>query len=97
MMFKAVFLAYKKLGADLSYLEGILSNALGCDNGEAWEELFKLIDFILPRQPISELGVDEARCREMAASVVKNQQRLLVNNPIALDEEQIAQIYIDCL
>ena len=97
MMFKATFAVYKKLGANLSKLEEVLAGALGCGTGEVWDKLFKLIDFILPRQPISELGVDEAKSREMAASVIKNQQRLLVNNPIPLSEEQMVQIYLDCL
>jgi len=33
----------------------------------------------------------------MAHSVVENQQRLLVNNPVSLDEEQIRQIFLNCL
>ena len=97
MMFKAVFAAYKKLGADFSNLEEVLSGALECDPEQVWEKLFGLIDNIQPRQPLSELGIDETKCKEMAASVIKNQQRLLVNNPIPLDEQQLMQIYIDCL
>jgi len=97
MMFRAVFSAYKKLGANLTELEEALSTALECGHSEVWDKLFSLIEFILPNQPVSALGVDKEKCREMAASVIKNQQRLLVNNPIALDEKQIAEIYIECL
>jgi len=97
MMFKAVFSAYKKYGADLSALEEVLSDTLECVRGEVWDKLFGLIDFILPRQPISQLGIDEAKCKEMAASVIQNQQRLLVNNPIPLNVEQIAEIYMKCM
>ena len=97
MMFRAVFDTYKKLGADLAVLEEILAQVLECSAADAFKTLFDLIERVLPRQGISTLGVDEAKCREMAASVVKNQQRLLVNNPIEVSEEEIARTYIACL
>ena len=102
MFFGAVFSAYKKLGAQMPELERVLEGALecheaDCKTGGVWNCLFELIDFILPRQKLSALGADEAKCKEMAASVVKNQQRLLVNNPIPLTEEQIYEIYLECM
>ena len=97
MFFGAVFKAYKERGADLSLLEEILSKALECPAGSVWDVLFDLIDFILTRQTLSSLGVSEENCKEMAASVIKNQQRLLVNNPVELTEEDIGKIYLGCL
>jgi len=97
LVFQAVFAAYKKLGADLSQLEIALASALGCDKSAAWTELFSLLEKVLPNQTLSQLGADAAKCAEMARSVVENQQRLLINNPVPLDEEQIRQIYLNCL
>ena len=97
MFFAAVFAAYKKRGADLSCLETVLSQALACPTEQVWDMLIDLINFMLPRQSLAELGADDAKCREMAASVIKNQQRLLVNNPTELTEEDIYNIYLSCL
>jgi len=97
MFFGAVFRTYKECGASMEALEAVFAGALGCDTCCVWDELFALIDFILPRQTLTELGATEANCAEMAASVVKNQQRLLVNNPVELSEEELLGIYLQCL
>ena len=97
MVFEAVFAAYRELGAELSLLEKTLAAALGCDKSIVWTELFCLLEKVLPKQSLAELGADSAKCAEMAHSVVENQQRLLVNNPVSLDEEQIRQIFLNCL
>jgi len=97
MMFKAVFDAYRQQGAKMDALEELLANVLACKPADVWATLFALIDQIMARPTLSTLGVDQAKCKEMAASVIKNQQRLLVNNPVPLTEEQIAQAYIACL
>jgi len=97
LFFAAVFSAYKEKGANLEALEAILCTALNCSSEIVWTELFALIDVILERQTLTEIGANESSCAEMAASVIKNQQRLLVNNPIALSEEEIKGIYRSCL
>jgi 4-hydroxybutyrate dehydrogenase len=97
MVFAEVFTAYRSLKAGLSALEDVLQTALCCPAAEIWETLFNLLDKVLARQPLGELGVDESKCTEMAASVIKNQQRLLANNPIALTENEIKQIYMRCI
>jgi len=97
MLFEAVYRAYKKLRADLSPLETVLADVLSCAVSDVWTRLFRLIGGIYDNQPLGELGCDEAKCREMAASVVNEQQRLLVNNPVALSEDEIYSIYLECL
>jgi len=96
MVFAEVFAAYRRKNADLSALEAVLAGALG-DSGDVWSSLFSLIDKVLPQQPLSTLGVDEAKCSEMAESVMQSQQRLLKNNPIELSVEEIKQIYMCCM
>jgi 4-hydroxybutyrate dehydrogenase len=97
MLFEAVISAYKRLGADLSALEGILSEALGCPGEEPWADLFTLIGKILANTPLGTLGLDAPRCAELAESVINNQQRLLRNNPIPLSREDIESVYLSCL
>ena len=97
MVFEAVFQMYKELGVDLSLLENLLATVLVCDKADVWSELFSLLEKILPNQSLSAVGADSAKCVEMARSVIENQQRLLVNNPIPLSQEQINQIYQRCL
>ena len=96
MVFGEVFSTYVKKGADLSALECVFRDALGVQ-GDVWSALFTLLDKVLTRQPLSELGVDEQKCKEMAESVVQNQQRLLGNNPIALSVDEICEIYVRCM
>ena len=95
MFFEAVFNAYKKNGADLSKLDNTLSKIL--DTQDVWGELSKIMSFLLDLESLSSLGATEKDCRDMAASVIKNQQRLLVNNPIPLTEDDIFDIYMKCL
>ncbi|GHV63412.1 4-hydroxybutyrate dehydrogenase [Spirochaetia bacterium] len=97
MVFAEVFAAYRSLKADLSPLEVVLKNALHDSSADIWKALFTLLDTVLGRQPLGELGVNEQTCAEMAASVIKNQQRLLANNPVKLSEEDIKKIYIRCM
>lgn len=97
MVFEGVFLMYKKLGAHLSPVEEVLEEVLGCTRSNVWSELFKLLGFVLERKALKDLGVDEAKCAEMAASVIENQQRLLANNPIKLRKEDMKTIYVNCL
>ena len=97
MLFEQVFVKYQQLGADLSPLEQVISKVLDCSADKVWPELFVLLDKILERPPLRAFGVDDAKCAEMAASVVANQQRLLANNPIFLTEEDMCQVYKACI
>ena len=97
MVFQAVFAAYSALGANLSQVEAALGDSLGCKAGEVWKELFALIDKVLVRKPLRELGVGDKECLEMAESVILNQQRLLVNNPTELSQADVADIYRKCV
>ncbi len=97
MVFSAVFDAYRAKDADLSAVEEIISRALGCRPAEAWAELFALLAMVLDCPNLTSVGVKEAVCGEMAESVIKNQQRLLANNPVALSQEEIYGIYKQCL
>ncbi|MCL2865747.1 MAG: iron-containing alcohol dehydrogenase [Lachnospiraceae bacterium] len=94
MFFAGVFAAYKEMGADLNEVESILMTSLDCLKENVWNALFELLQFVLPCKRLQDLGVTKADCIEMADSVVKNQQRLLVNNPIVLPQKKIEEIYL---
>ena len=97
MVFEKVFAAYLAKKADLEALQYALASALGCPESKALEKMFELIEKIYPNEPIGKLGVNEEKCAQMAESVIKNQQRLLVNNPIELTVQDVREIYISCL
>ncbi|MFV0362920.1 MAG: iron-containing alcohol dehydrogenase [Suipraeoptans sp.] len=97
MVFEGTFNMYRELGADLSPAEEILSEIFSCSKEESFGKMFALLDFVLEREKLGALGVDEAKCDEMAESVITNQQRLLAKNPIELSKEQIKTIYKRCI
>jgi 4-hydroxybutyrate dehydrogenase len=94
LMFGAVMEAYLKNGADLFDLEAVLSKTLQTKN--VWEELKDLLDGILSRKPLREYGMTQNQIAEFADSVIKTQQRLLVNNPVAMPKGDIEEIYRTC-
>lgn len=94
-LFMEIFKKYVEKGADLSKLERLLEQELG--SGNVWENLETLLEKVLPRVPLSQLGVTEKDIDEFVPSVVQNQQRLLVNMPVPFDEEDMKQVYRDVL
>ena len=97
MLFEEVLRAYRRLKADLSPLEKMLYGIFKCPEDQVWEVMFRLIGEIYDNQALGILGVDEGKCADMAALVVRTQQRLLANNPVELSEKAICDIYIRCL
>lgn len=97
IFFVAVFKKYKAMGCDLNELEDILATALACANQEVWQTLTELASFLLERLKLSSLGVTEQDINDIAASVIKNQQRLLINNPITFTEQTVKEVYMSCL
>jgi 4-hydroxybutyrate dehydrogenase len=94
LTFGAVMRAYQKKGADLSDLEEILENCLG--KGEVWDTLTNLLDRILTRRALREYGMAQSQIAAFAESVIKSQQRLLKNNPVALTQAEIEEVYKEC-
>ncbi len=94
LMFGAVMDAYRRNGADLSALEGVLGRILL--TGKVWDALRELLDGVLARKPLREYGMGKEQAGQFAESVIGTQQRLLVNNPVALSQEDIKEIYKAC-
>jgi 4-hydroxybutyrate dehydrogenase len=97
LIFEEVFTAYRRLNADTSSLEEALSAILSCGREDVWENLFELLARVLPRQPLREFGVDEARCREMASLAVRERRQPLSAGPLKISGEVIEDIYKKCM
>jgi 4-hydroxybutyrate dehydrogenase len=61
------------------------------------ESLTSLLEEILPYKPMHEYGATEEDLRPFAKSTYDNQQRLLANAFVPVDEEDIYDLYKDCL
>lgn len=97
LVFSGTFRKYQELGADLSALENILATVLPVAPKATLSELEKLIDQILPNQSLSQIGMTEQTCQEFAQSVMDNQQRLMINSPITLTQQDVCDIYTQLL
>ncbi len=95
-VFGGVLQYYRSLDVKLDKLEKILMNAFGSDD-DPIQDLLDLLNDVYDCPDLKALGVTKRECKEMAASVYENQQRLLVNSPITLNADDLANIYITCL
>ncbi len=95
LMFEDVMCKYqeKKPIGKLNQLEKILAKNLGCEPAFALRELYKLMNAVLEKKPLHEVGVTADELPVYAKSVLETQQRLLNNNYVALTEEDILDIY----
>lgn len=97
LVFQGVIEKYKELNADLKDLENILSGILNCKSEEIWEKMEEILEKLIIRQPLSSIGINRRKAEEMAESVFRDQQRLLANNPVQFTQEDIYQIYLNCI
>ena len=58
-----------------------------------YSELEELLSKLVPKNPLRHYGMKLVEIDEFTASVLKTQQRLLANNYVPLDEEEIRRIY----
>ncbi|MDO4965865.1 MAG: 4-hydroxybutyrate dehydrogenase [Lachnospiraceae bacterium] len=95
VMFTAVMKTYMGIKPDgkIASLNAFISNVLECISDEVYEDLEILLSTIIERKPMSSYGVTEAEIEEFTDSVIENQQRLLGNNYVFLDRNQIMGVY----
>ena len=97
IMFTACFRAYAKNGADMGDVEGVLKEVLKLDAGaDPWEALTELLDKILARKPLKEVGMTKENISEFARTVLETQGRLLGNMPVELSQRDLEEIYSEC-
>lgn len=93
--FVEVFKYYKekKPVGKIQKIERLFSNILGCSEEKAFEELGNLLNNLLELKPLREYGMKEEEIELFSQSVIKTQQRLLGNNYVQFDENDLKNIY----
>jgi 4-hydroxybutyrate dehydrogenase len=94
--FSDVFQVYrnKKPDGKVQDLKLLLSQILACsEEQDPWEVMDELLKRLLPPKPLREYGMKEAEIETFADSVIREQQRLLVNNYVELSRDEIRDIF----
>jgi 4-hydroxybutyrate dehydrogenase len=94
--FSAVFQVYrsKKPQGKTQSLTQLLAQVLDCPEGQdSWEAMDNLLNQLLPPKSLREYGMTEDDIETFADSVVREQQRLLVNNYVELSRDEIRDIF----
>lgn len=95
VLFNGVYRKYMELKPEgaIEELNTILQQVLECRYEEVYEVLGSLLNNILPKKSLREYGVLEEELMEFAESVIKRQQRLMVNSYVTLNQEDVYEIY----
>lgn len=96
-VFKGVYDAFKAKGADLTVLTTVLAEILECPEEQALEQTFQLLEQVYPNIEPGSLGVSDELCREMAKTTLETQTFLVNNAPVTFTEDEIVEIYRNCL
>lgn len=95
-MYTGVFRKYqeKNPGGAIAGMNVIMADVIGCAPDDVYDELEKLLnESILQKKALHEYGMKEEQIEEFTDSVIANQQRLLVNNYVFLDRDELIEIY----
>ncbi len=72
----------------------IFADALGCGpKDDVYEELDVFLGKLIAKKPLREYGMTQAQIDEFTDSTIANQQRLLANNYVFLDRNEIRKIF----
>ena len=82
-----------KQEGEIIKLNSFLASLLDCEEKDAYDELEKVLNVVLPKKPLHEYGVKEEELPDFAESVIKNQQRLMKNSFVPLDTQNVLKIY----
>ena len=98
--FTAVMKIYAAKDPDgkIRQLTEMLADVLGMDAKDAnavYEAFDAFLGKLIAKKPLKEYGMTEAQINEFAKSTIENQQRLLANNYVSLDEEELRGIFKD--
>ncbi len=70
-----------------------ISKILNCKLEEVYDSLEELLNFFIKRKSLSEYGVKLEELEEFTELVMTQQQRLMANNYITLEKEDVYKIY----
>ena len=94
-MFTGVMKKYMeiKAGGEIAVLNRFIADILGCGMTDIYDELEKLLDVLIKKKPLHTYGMKPEEIESFADSVLANQGRLLANNFVPLDRDQIVAVY----
>lgn len=94
-LFTEVFKHYHAKDPDGSIreIEQYLADRLGCSVDKVYEGLDELLSKLIPLKKLREYGMKDEEVRGFAESVIATQQRLLNNNYVPFDVDEIERIY----
>jgi len=94
--FTEVFKMYQKKAPDgkIKQATELFARYLECDpKGDVYGELEIFLNKLIAKKPLRDYGMTEAQIDEFTTSTVANQQRLLVNNYVFLEDDEIREIF----
>ncbi len=94
--FTEVFKIYMRKNPDgkIAKATKIIADALGCEPcGDVYDALDAFLNKLIVKVPLREYGMVESQIDEFTDSTIENQQRLLVNNYVPLDRDEIREIF----
>lgn len=95
-LYTGVFQKYqeKKPDGAIADLNRIMADVIGCDPDGVYDVLEELLNTsILQKKPMHEYGMTRDQIEAFTDSCIANQQRLLANNYVPLDREEMIEIY----
>lgn len=94
-MFTGVMNKYLSIRSDgeIAHLNAFIANILQCDVSCVYEEMETLLNVLIPKKPLIEYGMTEEDLQIFTDSVRENQQRLMANNFVPLNDEDVYTIY----
>ncbi|OXS25708.1 MAG: 4-hydroxybutyrate dehydrogenase [Acetobacterium sp. MES1] len=94
-IFTAVYKTYQALAPDgsIAELNAFLAKQLGCDKTVVYQALETLLDHILPKKALRDYGVTQTDLEHFTEAVMTKQTRLMANNYVPLNEDQVRAIY----
>ena len=94
-MFIKVFERYSAKGPNAVLAEtlAVVARCLECGEGKALSALASLLERILPFKPLREYGVADSDLSGFTENVMTKQGRLMANNCVPLDADDVLSIY----
>lgn len=93
--FIEVFKYYKKKKpiGKIEEIQKLFANIIGCNVENSFDELEKILNNLLSLKPLKEYGMKEEEIIAFSENVIATQQRLLGNNYVAFEKEDLVNIY----
>ena len=94
-MFTGVYKEYMSIKSDgkIDELNKYLAYILNCEKNRVYDEIEILLNNIIPKKSLHEYGMKQSEIKEFTESVMEKQGRLMANNFVELNGEQVYNIY----